>query len=137
MNLNGVVRIAPICQDRRFEGDLTNGSVPAPLIDALASFARPGSKIIEHVVPPGLTGKRGRCRVKEVGVNRADGVGLGSVQVITGSAQGRGHDVAKVKGVDADALARRFEVLREVFALLLDSFEAGSLLIVHFRSSPR
>ncbi len=64
MDLDCVVGVSAIWQNRRLKSDLSNRRVPAPFAHALTAFARPGPQIVEHVIPARLPRKRGRGRVE-------------------------------------------------------------------------
>jgi hypothetical protein len=105
MDLDHIIGVAVIGQDRRLEGDAAKRSIAAPFAETLAALAWANAEIVEGIVPAGILGKGRGIRIEMVGLDSADRVTFRLVEIEAHAGQRGSYDMAQIVRRNADTLA--------------------------------
>src|SRR5450755_15945 len=104
MDLDHVGCVPAVRQHRRLEGDRADRRVAPPIRIALAAIARPDAQIIERVAPATLALEGQMSGIETIGLDRADGVRAGLVELISRPIKRHTHYMTQIVLVDPDLL---------------------------------
>ncbi len=133
VDLYRVVSVASVREDGRFEGDLADRNVPAPIAQPLATLAGTGTKVVENIIPAGVPGERRGMGIETEGLDAADRLTF-RLKIQTGPGRAVPTTWRRSSEFDADSLARVFKNSPRS-ASFEQPLMADALVVVHLGAS--